>query len=487
MGPKTTSALLCLALFGFLIFRRQRQREHAGRNQGCEPAIFHRPVEPFSGFDFQMKLYSQIPYLQTLHRKYGHTFQVQSLVKLPTICTIAPENLRAINTSKDFGVEPMRLPGLEHFCGRGFITTDGHIRKQARRLLKPSFDMNNIRDLSILQRETDKLFRELPKGVTVDLQPLLYVMFLRSALHFVLGVHPLIQPSSAPITADEFVKTFHSALFYSMIRVILGRAWDLLPQKKYNNTCATAHSYLDYYINEALDNDDKPTNKSLIRGLSTQTEDQDFIRSQVIQAMMAAQDTTSELLTNALFVLARHPHYWGQLHEEFVGKSDEDLSAENLLKSKSIINVLHETLRLYPIFPLLGRVALCDTTLPVGGGPNQDRPIFIRKGSEVVMAYYALHRDVSVFGDDIEAFRPERWDSIKPQQWEYLGFGGGDRACLGQQKATIEAAYVLARFAREFPKLESMDNREWKGELKLTCKSAHGCIVQMTSIDKQTI
>ncbi|KAI1737765.1 cytochrome P450 [Xylaria scruposa] len=371
---------------------------------------------------------------------------------------------------------PQRLPGLGPFCGRGFITTDGDIRKQARKLLKPSFDIKDVRDLGILQIETDKLFREMPKkGTTVDLQPLLYVMFLNSALHFVLGVTQSMQESDAPITADEFVKAFHAALFYSMFRVILGRAWNLLPQKKHNDARAAVYRYLDHYINEALEIDAKQENKSLISGLSAQTEDLDFIRSQVIQAMMAAQDTTSELLTNALFVLARHPHYWEQLHLEFASKSNEDLSADNLLKSKLVMNVLYETLRLYPIFPLLGRVALRDTILPVGGGHNHDRRIFVPMGSAVVMAYYAPHRNTSVFGNEIETFKSERWDSVKPQQWEFLGFGNGDRACLGQQKALIEAAYVLARFAREFPKLESRDTRDWKGELKLTCKSAHGC------------
>lgn len=136
-------------------------------------------------------------------------------------------------------------------------------------------------------------------------------------------------------------------------------------------------------------------------------------------------------------------------------------------------------LRLYPIFVLLGRLALRDTVLPVGGGPNHDRPIFVQKGAMVVMAYYALHRNRSVFGDDIEEFRPERWNSIKPEQWEFMGFGGGNRACLGQQKATVEAAYVLARLTQSFAKLESRDSQDWKGEMKLTCKSANGCKVAL--------
>lgn len=95
------------------------------------------------------------------------------------------------------------------------------------------------------------------------------------------------------------------------------------------------------------------------------------------------------------------------------------------------------------------------------------------------MGHYALHRDQRVFGEDTEAFRPERWESINPSQWEFMAFGGGSRACLGRQKSLVEAAYVLARLARQFPRLESRDDEEWKGDMKLTCKSANGCKVAL--------
>ena len=134
-------------------------------------------------------------------------------------------------------------------------------------------------------------------------------------------------------------------------------------------------------------------------------------------------------------------------------------------------------LRLYPVFPVLARVALSDTVLPVGGGKSQEDPLFVSKGSTVVMSYYALHRDPEVFGDDVEDFRPERWNDIGPDQWQFIPFGGGQRACLGQHKVLVEASYVLLRMATVFETLECRDLEPWKGELKLTCKSANGCKV----------
>lgn len=177
MDYKINSGVLGLIIFALLLFRRQSQRRALVRSHGCDQAVIHLSKEPFTGFDFQMRMYMDIPFLYNLHQRYGNTYQVRSWVSLPTICTVAPENLRAINHSKDFGVSPMRLPGMEYFCGHGFITTDGDTWRHSRKLLKPSFDLSNIRDLDILKEEVDTLLKQLPKdGSTVDLQPLLYVM-----------------------------------------------------------------------------------------------------------------------------------------------------------------------------------------------------------------------------------------------------------------------------------------------------------------------
>jgi cytochrome P450 len=127
----------------------------------------------------------------------------------------------------------------------------------------------------------------------------------------------------------------------------------------------------------------------------------------------------------------------------------------------------------------MGRVALCDTILPLGGGPNQDAPLFVPKGSKVEVGNHALHHDAQVFGTDVNSFRPDRWNNIHPAQFEFMGFGGGNRACLGRQKSLVEAAYVLSRMARQFETIESRDTKEWKVDLKLTCKNANGCKIAL--------
>lgn len=140
-----------------------------------------------------------------------------------------------------------------------------------------------------------------------------------------------------------------------MFRTLLGRVWNLLPQANYERVCATAHSLLDYYVEKALYEQkqgvggqatSRPLSdkRSLMRSLSSQTDDKAFIRYQVLQGIMAAQDTTSELLTNVFFLLARHQDYWDCLRAEVKDWSEDKVhDVDGLTSSRLISNILNES------------------------------------------------------------------------------------------------------------------------------------------------
>lgn len=136
-------------------------------------------------------------------------------------------------------------------------------------------------------------------------------------------------------------------------------------------------------------------------------------------------------------------------------------------------------LRLYPLFPQMNRVALCDTVLPKGGGSDGRSPIYVRQGTRFDTSFFVLHRQRDIWGEDADEFKPDRWDTFKPDTWQYQPFGGGPRACVGRQKALTEASYVVARMLREFNRIESRDAQEWTGKVQLTAKNANGCKVAL--------
>ena len=86
-----------------------------------------------------------------------------------------------------------------------------------------------------------------------------------------------------------------------------------------------------------------------------------------------------------------------------------------------------------PPVPLNFRVAVKDTSLPLGGGPDQKSPVYVRKGELVAYSVYAMHRRTDLYGPDAHSFRPERWEENSKRGWEYLPFNGGPRICLGRK------------------------------------------------------
>ncbi len=86
----------------------------------------------------------------------------------------------------------------------------------------------------------------------------------------------------------------------------------------------------------------------------------------------------------------------------------------------------HETIRLQPSSPVAMRWALADIELGSG--------IAIAEGDKVIIDLISVNRDASVYGDDAEAFDPDRAldDGVTP--WG-LSFGQGMHACIGQDLA----------------------------------------------------
>ena len=145
---------------------------------------------------------------------------------------------------------------------------------------------------------------------------------------------------------------------------------------------------------------------------------------------------------------------------------------------------LYIALRLYPIFFDIGRNAVRDTVLPKGGGKTGEDPVIARKGDDIIVNFYTLHRSKDTFGADAEVFRPERWQDIKCGRWEYLPFLEGTRRCAGQKLAILQVSYCLAVMALRIDRIESRDDRPWAKQAKLTTKNIHGCIVALHRVQK---
>lgn len=121
---------------------------------------------------------------------------------------------------------------------------------------------------------------------------------------------------------------------------------------------------------------------------------------------------------------------------------------------------MHETLRIYPVVPFNVRLALKDTTLPRGGGPDGLSPVGILKDTPIGYSTLLMQRRKDLTPDALR-FWPERWQTWQPKPWNYIPFNGGPRICIGQQFALTEIGYTIVRILQRFDRVDNyMDHVE---------------------------
>ncbi|CAO2172392.1 unnamed protein product [Urochloa humidicola] len=185
--------------------------------------------------------------------------------------------------------------------------------------------------------------------------------------------------------------------------------------------------------------------------------DYKYLRDMVLNILIAGKDTTVEALAWFFYMACKHPRVQERVYHEAVEASgagegvtvDEFvrcLTDEALGKMHYLHAALTETLRLYPALPLNNKECFSDDVLPGG--------FSVGKGDIVFYVPYAMGRMEYLWGEDAEAFRPERWldDNGEFQQespFKFTAFQAGPRICLGKEFAYRQMkvlAAVLLRF-----------------------------------------
>lgn len=356
-------------------------------------------------------------------------------------------------------------------------------------MLRPQFARQQVADLQLEEVHVQDMFKHLTAsgGWTdyVDLVPLFFRLTLDSATEFLFGQSVDSQIAALPgythkakqqggLDWTSFAHSFDSATMCLGQRGRLAELYWLYNPQHFKNNCKDVHKFADYYVNLALTTDLSSLNDQnletgqkkekyiFLKELVQQTRDPIELRSQLLNILLAGRDTTAGLLGWTFFLLVRHPHVFKKLRETILndfGTYDQpkNLTFEDLKGCTYLQHTLSEVLRMYATVPLNSRRATKDTTLPRGGGPDGNSPIYVKKGQEVNYIVHVMHHRADLWGQDVEEFKPERWVGRRPG-WEFLPFNGGPRICLGQQFALTEAGYVIVRMLQKFDGIQTNES-----------------------------
>ncbi|MCF2522886.1 cytochrome P450 [Bradyrhizobium sp. G127] len=188
------------------------------------------------------------------------------------------------------------------------------------------------------------------------------------------------------------------------------------------------------------------------------------IRYQINTFLIAGHETTSGLLSCALYAMLKHPEVLKKAYEEVDRVLGADVDAKPTFQQVTqlhyISQILKESLRMWPPAPAYGVSPLKDETI---GGKYK-----LRKGTFVTVLVMALHRDPKVWGPNPDVFNPENFsreaESKRPAN-AWKPFGNGQRACIGRGFAMHEAALALGMILQRF---KLIDHTRYQMHLKET-------------------
>lgn len=173
------------------------------------------------------------------------------------------------------------------------------------------------------------------------------------------------------------------------------------------------------------------------------------LHGNVLTMLLAGEDTTAQTLAWVLYLLHRHPQAADRARaevDEVLAGAEIASELAQLERLEHIEACIAETMRLYPVGPLIALEARRDTV--VAG-------VALPRGTGVMLETRAAGLDAAQF-EQPEAFVPERW---LPGQWSrhlastrraVMPFGAGARICPGRYLSLVEMKMLLAMLLRHF-------------------------------------
>ena len=168
------------------------------------------------------------------------------------------------------------------------------------------------------------------------------------------------------------------------------------------------------------------------------------LRDELVAHLRAGYRNSATVLCWVFVLLHRHPEADAKLAAELSEVLNGRVPHAGVLPRLTFTEqVIKETMRLCPLYPMLGRVVRCDTVL---AGYR------LTAGTKLGISVWALHRDPRYF-DDPERFDPLRWNETlerKLPKHAFFPFGGGPRQCPFKSYGMLESVLLLATIAQRF-------------------------------------
>jgi len=382
---------------------------------------------------------------------YGDTFRFYLGGLKEAIVTTNPAVIQHVlkTNAENYQKSEIQVKRMGHFLGRGLLTTHGEAWRTQRRLIQKGFDRKQLEALSsIMQDSLAESLRDFDRQIgtgPIDIYPHLmkmtFAMVARSLFGARLKDEDINLVSHTISTVQEFIVRQTLQPYLNPWFAVSG---DL---RRHEDMRARADGILLEYIRGRRH---QAPGRDLLQTLMDaryadgEGMSDELVLSESMQLLVAGHETSSNALSWLLYLLSSRPDCLARLRREFDSVLDgAPLSYGDVPKFDFATQVIQETLRLYPPFWMVDRMAVAD---------DRAGDLAIPRGSTVIVFVYGAHHAPHSWQDP-ESFNPERFTKANEKlhtPFTYLPFGGGPRGCIGGNYAMLQILMILNALLRRY-------------------------------------
>ena len=384
--------------------------------------------------------------MKALRHRYGPDFTVDVPIFGQVVVISDPDHVRQV-----FRSPPAELDTVEGSLGRvmgpnSLFALTGDRHGVQRRLLAPPFHGNSLRSFEdVFERESarefdtwrdDVEFATMPSMMRITLNAILRAVFGARGSQFV-RLQQLLPPavalgsmlSIAPLPQWDWGRWSPWGRFFA-----IRREYDLIVDE------LIAAARADPRLGDRTDVLAVMLRSGYADGLAMS---RDEIADQLVTLLTAGYETTATTLAWAVERLRRHPEVLARLVAELDDGDDALLLA-----------TIAEVQRCRPVV---------DTTFREVSAPSYELgPWTLPQRQTLMVAIGLVHESEALYGD-YRRFDPDRFLTARPDNSEWIPYGGGARRCIGAAFASTELRVVLRRLLREFTLVPTTDRDErWR-------------------------
>jgi cytochrome P450 len=423
------------------------------------------------------------------HQEYGDLVRFRMGPAISLVSVASPELVKhvLVDHADRYSKPPSLFRELHGLLGNGLFTSEGDFWKRQRRLMQPAFHKERLAALAdtMVEATANMLARwgQHPTSTPLDVSA--------EMMRLTLGiVGRTLFSTDVSGTADRVGQALTVAVELSNHRILsLGlRPPDFLPTPR-NRAWRQALATLDAVVFDIIARrraGETRGNDLLAMLMAAQDADtgermtDEQLRDECMTLFLAGHETTANGLAWMWHLLAQHPEVEARARAEVDGVLGGRLpTAQDVPRLRYLTQVFEETLRLHPPVWIFARQPVKEDVLAGVRVPANPRVI-------LVISPYVLHRQPALWPEperfDPERFSPER--SAQRSRFAFLPFGGGQRLCIGNSFALMEATLITAAVLQRF-RLRPLPGQPIEPEPLVTLRPRGGLPMRLEPLHPQ--